>query len=281
MQNYIKQNTYVPTNLKKEDMIIINSEKYQRIQIDPHHPSYTHSKEDFSHSYFKYPYLPLYLGDYDIDVSNISLSVLRLIIRENNENANIYLPKGLIEFKEFILENINYHRQFFEINKNAFVYLTVRACTYDELFYKNSQSWHIDGFQGSRIQRHIIEQDVFWCNTSPTDFLLQPMYCEGLDPSRFDINDFFEKNAKEHFKVGCKEKGVYLVTPYNIHRVNLLPFKGKRVFIRLNFSPVLIEDHTNTMNPLLPQYTFEKRRDVRDFLRSTNINEVNDSGFIF
>lgn len=281
MQDYIKNNTYVPTKLTKEDIVVIKPEMYERIKIDPLHPSYAHAKEDFSHSYFKYPYLPLYLGDYEIDIKDVSQSVLRLMIRENNENGNIYLPKQFIVFKDLILENINYHRQYYEINKDAFIYLTVRSCTYDELFYKNSQSWHIDGFQGSRIKRHIIEQDIFWCNTSPTDFLLQPMFCEGLDPSRFDINDFFEKNAKDNFKVSAKEKGVYLVTPYNIHRVNLSPFKGKRVFVRLNFSPVLIEDHTNTINPLLDKYSFEKRRDVRDFLRSSQINEIEDSGFIF
>lgn len=63
--------------------------------------------------------------------------------------------------------------------------------------------------------------------------------------------------------------------------MNKEKFDGKRVFIRLNFSPVLIEDFTNTINPLLPQYKFEKRRDVRDFLRGYKLNEVDDSGFHF
>ena len=66
-----------------------------------------------------------------------------------------------------------------------------------------------------------------------------------------------------------------------MHRVNPLPFEGKRIFIRLNFSSVLIEDNTNTQNPYFSNLNFEFRRDVRDFLREYNINEKDDSGFIF
>lgn len=70
----------------------------------------------------------------------------------------------------------------------------------------------------------------------------------------------------------------YLVTPYNVHRTNPALFEGNRVFVRLNFSPVEIEDYTNTENPMLKRKaTF--RRDVRDFLRTYIIDEFIDSGF--
>lgn len=282
MQNYISSLNYINTEIKKENIIKIDVPKYDRLIIEPMHPSYNDSKIDFSQEKFKYPYLPLYLGKFEIDNSeNIDLNVLRLMIRENSDNNSIYLPKELLPLKDFILENINYHRQHYSINKDCFIYITVRSCTYDELFYKNSSEWHIDGFQGARIKRHIIEQDAFWCNKNPTEFLIQPFFCEILNPSKHDINDFFEKNADDRFIVKSEKNSIYFNTPYNIHRVNKDKFEGKRLFIRLNFSPVLIEDSTNTNNPAFEKYIFNKRRDVRDFLRSYTIDEKEDSGFHF
>lgn len=282
MQNYINGLQYIPASLTKKDIQEIACPSYERLIIDPEHPSYRDACEHFSQTKYKYPYLPLYLGHHEIpNVEKIDLNVLRLLIRMNNSEASIYLPMQLLPLKELILSTINYHRQAYSANKDCFVYLTVRACTFEQLYYKNSMGWHIDGFQGSRIERHIIEQDAFWCNLSATQFLLQPMFCEGLNPTKHDINMFFDNQADSRFMVQSLEKSIYLATPYNIHRVNPNPFDGKRVFVRINFSPVLIEDHTNTLNPEFPEYKFKPRVDVRDFLWQYNACEVSDSGFIF
>lgn len=281
MQNYISRLTYLEQNLTYGEVFSVPD--HHRFIIDAHHPSYKDSEEIFNQEKLKYPYIPLYIGDYsipDIEEESFNINVLRLLIRENNSHANIYLPNELLPLKNFILDNVNYHRKFYSVNKDCFIYITIRTCSYDELFYKDSSLWHIDGFQGSRIKRHIIEQDIFWCNKNPTQFLLQPMFCEYLDPSKHDINDFFEKEAKENFLVNTFSDKIYLATPYNIHRVNKSPFEGKRVFIRLNFSPVEIEDNTNTVNPMLER-TYPPRKDVRDFLREYKIKESNDSGLDF
>lgn len=280
MQNYISSLTYLEQNLT--DGEVLKCPEYHRFIIDPHHPSYRDSEIDFTQEKFKYPYIPLYLNDCvipQVEHKDFNVNVLRLLIRENNSHADIHLPKELLCFKDFILDNINYHRQYYSVNKDCFIYITVRTSNYEELFYKNSTEWHIDGFQGSRIKRHIIEQDIFWCNKNPTQFLLQPMFCEHLDPSKHDINNFFESNAKDEYIVDTFTNKVYLATPYNIHRVNKSHFDGNRVFVRLNFSPVEIEDFTNTINPMLKR-VYPERRDVRDFLRKYNINERNDSGLI-
>lgn len=63
-----------------------------------------------------------------------------------------------------------------------------------------------------------------------------------------------------------------------MHRVNHRPFDGKRVFVRINFSPVAIEDPTNTSTPSLPR-VFGKRVDVRNFLSPYRTDERIDSGF--
>jgi hypothetical protein len=283
MQNYIKNNKYIPVSYVKEDIMKIDVPHYSRVKIEPEHPSYEDAKLDFNQNKFKYPYVPLYLGSFTIDniEKKMDENVLRLMIRENGENEPVFLPKNLLLFKDLILETINYHRQYYPVNKNAFIYLTVRSSTYDNLFYKNSSTWHIDGFQGSRMKKHIVEQNIFWCNKNPTEFLLQPFFCEGLNPSKHDINDFFENNADSKFILKTYENSLYCVNPYQVHRVSKEKFEGKRIFVRINFSPVLIEDPTNSINPVFDKYIFEKRRDVRDFLRTYIINEKIDSGLIF
>lgn len=282
MQNYISSIKYIPTVLDKTNIVEIEVPQYTRFIVDKEHLSYIDSTLDFSQNKYKYPYLPLYLGQFDIpDVDNINLNVLRLMIRDNSQDSPVRIPEQLLPLKDFILDNINYHRQFYSINQNAFIYITVRSCNYNELFYKNSATWHIDGFQGARIQRHIIEQNAFWSNCAPTDFLIQPFFCESLNPAKHDINNFFNKNAQDKFLVKTNAKSIYFVNPYNIHRVSHEKFEGKRVFVRLNFSPVLIEDSTNTINPYFTNFSFEDRRDVRDFLRDYPIDEKIDSGFNF
>jgi hypothetical protein len=179
-----------------------------------------------------------------------------------------------------LLDSINYHRQHYSANADCFVYLTVRSSTYDELKNSKTTDWHIDGFQGSRIPRHLIEQDVFWTNVLPTQFTLQPFFCEGLDPSRHDISDFFDRNIDERYCVSAKTNALYLVTPYNVHRrIPALPFVGKRIFVRINFSPVLIDDRTNTMNPAFDSFELSERVDVRNFLWAYHADERVDSGF--
>lgn len=273
MKKYTEKLNYIKQELSFGEEFVIA--KYNRLKIDEYHPSYQDANQIFCQSKFKFPYIPLFLEKYDFskEIENLDVNVLRLLIRENSEDALLKLPKEIIPFKNFILEQINYHRQHYYINKDAFIYITIRTCNYDNLYYENSKTWHIDGFQGSKIKRHIPEQNFIWCNKLPTEFLLQPMFCEGLNGSRHNINDFFEKNAKDNFSYEIMKNGIYIMTPYNIHRVNLKKFKGIRVFIRLNFSPVLIEDSTNTINPMIPQNQLQMV-DVRNFLSNYDINEM-------
>mgnify|MGYP006931610907 CR=1 FL=1 len=258
---YSKSFNVIPTNLTKGEAIDLKF--YSRIQIEPSHPSYIDANHIFSQERFKYPYLPLYLGNEEIDPHCVNLNVLRLIIRENNVNAKICIPKELSPLTDFCLKHINYHHQFYPANTNCFIYLTIRV-TDDECYYKNSQTWHIDGFQGSKLTRHIPEQTILWSNTNPTEFSIQPYFLEGLNPSKHNIHKFFHDNAFGPFYKGIKN-GTYLLTPYNVHRVSNEEFKGRRLFVRLTFSPVEIEDYTNTFNPMMEKFTYPTREDVRDF----------------
>lgn len=280
MRQYTKKLTYIQTTLTPGQSVEVP--RYARLCIEPEHPSYQDAKETFSLTRYKYPYLPLYLGGYEFDepLEKLGLNVLRLPIREGNELAPLMLPKEILPLRDFLCEQVNYHRLHYSCNKDAFIYLTVRTCTYAQLYYQNSQTWHIDGFQGSKIARHIPEQNIIWSNKLPTEFLIQPMFCEGLNSARHDINDFFATQGQEYFKVNTLPSSLYLMNPYNIHRVQSKKFTGTRVFIRLNFSPVVIEDITNTINPMLEQRR-PHMQDVRNFLGAYPIDERAASGFVW
>lgn len=283
MQNYTGLQTYIAAKLDKSDFEKFEPERYERVQIEPLHPIYRHAEVDFSETMLKYPTLPLFVGKYELDqsvVETLEANVLRLMIRGNDRLADIYLPKAVVPLAPLILQNINYHRQFFGANADCFIYLTVRVCDYQALYYKNSSDWHIDGYQGARIARHQVEQNMFWSNVNPTEFSLQPFFCEGLNPRLHDINDFINRRANPEMAVKGVENGIYFVTPFHVHRVCPEPFEGKRVFVRVNFSPVLIEDHSNTPNPWFDQIRFPKRQDVRNFLHSYQLDEVVNAGIV-
>lgn len=78
--------------------------------------------------------------------------------------------------------------------------------------------------------------------------------------------------------MSAQKHGMYVMTPYNVHRFVSEPFDGVRTFIRLTFSPVEIEDPTNTPNPgLIRNYAY--RRDVRGFLSPYRVEERMGCGF--
>lgn len=276
---YTKDIEYIQQELTEG--VSFYPKQYKRLKIEENHPSYKDAEEIFSQDRYKYPYLPLFLGDYDIpNVESIDVNVLRMLIRENNENKKVFLPKELLFLKDFIESNINYHRQYYSINKDAFIHLTIRKCTYKEIkTFAKAATWHVDGFQGKRIPRHIPEQDIIWCNKNPTAVSITPFFCEHLDSSKYDINEFFNNHQNENY-IKLKKNKQYLITPYNVHKMVNKKFKGKRVFVRLTFSPVEIEDPTNTQNPMLKR-KYPERVDVRNFLNKYELDEKNISGFKF
>ena len=221
--------------------------------------------------------MPLYLGKQKINIKNVQVNCCRLLIRKNDSNI-VHLPKECLFAKDFILNYINYHNQFYPKNKNCFIYLTIRT-TEKDCYYKNSCTWHVDGFQGAKIDRHIPEQGIIWSNVNPTEFLMQPFYLAGLDSAKHDIHDYLNKNGNEGMAYKGVENGVYLITPYNVHRACEKNINKKRVLIRINFSPVEIQDYTNTDNPMLPM-KYNYREDIRDHLWSYDLDETKVNGFV-
>jgi hypothetical protein len=281
MQAYTHKQAYIAADMSRDDFVQHAPHAYDRIQVEPLHPIYQQTEQPFTETMFKFPTMPLFVGKFALtqeEIDVIDLNVLRMLIRSSGRRDPVFLPKAAGPLVPLILQNINYHRQFFTPNADAFIYLTVRVCDYESMYYRNSSEWHIDGYQGARISRHKVEQNAFWSNVNPTQFSLQPYFCEGLNPRIHDINEFFDRNTDEAFAVKGVDNGVYFVNPYHVHRVCPEKFVGKRVFVRINFSPVLIEDPTNTVNPCFPDLVIDKREDVRNFLHAYEVDEAVASG---
>lgn len=284
MQDFTRQQTYIAADLGHDAFIEHEPHDYERLQIEPLHPIYGQTEQPFTEAMYKFPSLPLFIGKFtmsDEDVTALDLNVLNLMVRKNDRNAKIHLPKAAACIAPLVLQNVNYHRQFFEANADAYVYLTVRVCDYETMYYRNSSAWHVDGYQGARAARLRVEQNMLWSNVNPTQFSIQPYFCEGINPRVHDINEFFQRTTLETSAVSAVRNGVYFMNPYHVHRVCPERFDGKRVFVRVNFSPVLIEDPRNTENPHFPQYRFQPRMDVRNFLHAYDVDEVAGSGFCF
>lgn len=263
MTKYTDQITYIQQDLSFGEIFTTNAFPI----IQNKHPIQYRAFNKFDHEHYKYPSLPLFLGIDDIDVDNINVNVLRLLISEPKYANDIYLPKELMSIKDFILSKYNYWFHLFN-NFTPYIYLTVRTITdIDNNNHETAKVWHVDGFQGTRINRHLPEQSILWSNILPTEYLLQPFDLEDFDYSKYNVHNYFDFHAKqENIYVG-EEKGSYVIDPYTIHRATNkpLPQNKKRVMIRITFSQVEIPDHTNTINPMLPK-TYCYRDDVRNNL---------------
>lgn len=222
--------------------------------------------ETFDHKFFEQVEEPPCLGDFYLyNLDEINVNVLRLLIKSQN-SCSLHLPKELEKFRYLICKCAEEYSKMFMDFKETFVYITIRTCF--ENYYRNSSDWHIDGFQGTRIARHKPEVNLIWANSYGTEFAMRKFQVQDFDYTKYNINTHFNKIAELDKNLNifrCEPNQIYMMDPYMIHRAPFCDFSTKRVFVRINFSPVEIPDWTNTVNPMLPMH-YEKRTDIRDLL---------------
>lgn len=234
-----------------------------RQQVDPESPVYARAARDFTQAEYKYPAPPVFLGTFDIAPPAYSVYALRLLI-SGPGSGDYVIPARVAFLKEYISSCAAYQAQFFPDYLGRFVYLTVRS---GEVLSNRDDEFHVDGFQGISIPRHIPEQNYLWVSSHPTLFSLQPYFVEQLDPAKHNFHSYFEAHTDKRNLYKGVEKGVYIVDPYHVHARPKLPEGVKRTAIRLTFSPVEIRDDSNTVNPWLPRGPYN-RDDIRNTLVS-------------
>lgn len=87
-----------------------------------------------------------------------------------------------------------------------------------------------------------------------------------FDPFRHNIHNYFQDVAKEENIRTLKERTLYGIDPYVIHRRPSVPVGTMRTFLRVSFVPIEIEDYTCTDNPLMPRQKPYGRVDFRTTL---------------
>lgn len=230
-----------------------------RLQIDPESPVYARAGRDFSQREYLYPAPPVFLGVHELAPPG-DLYALRLLIKQ--PGSSFIVPEKLAYLKEFIIGCATYQRAFFPAFEERFVYLTARC---GEVRTNRDDEFHVDGFQGTSVPRHIPEQNYLWVDVYPTLFAIQPFFVEDLDASKHNFHTFFNARTERNFLFSGVERGLYLIDPYHVHARPAVPAGTRRSVLRLTFSPVEIRDDSNTVNPWLPRGPYQ-RVDVRNHL---------------
>lgn len=189
--------------------------------------------------------------------------ILRMCIKFND--SAVQLPDCLSWVKP-LLEKALISQQEKGIN-HPFIYITVRN---GKVKSKTDDQWHLDGFS-TRIE-HTPEQNYIYTNKYCTEYVKQRVYVpRSLDPLIYNMNTFLDKFVKPENVLQCEENTLYCIDPYVLHRrPSNIPEDFERVFVRISFVPIEINDINNTVNPLLPVKCSKDGVKFRDELKHWN-----------
>lgn len=229
------------------------------------------SEDIFHHKFYETPCPPEPLGFREYSVPENNVYILRLLIKTPGVSCKI--PEELSWAIPFIQDCLSLEKVFPNY-QNRFWYLTIRhgdsvSCG------KEASTFHVDGFQGIKLPRHIPQQSIIWTNKYPTHWAIQPFFVRALDKAKHNIHDFFEQNYNKDFVYSGLENMLYLFDPYCVHRRDPNA-EGFRTLMRMTVSPVIVEDDTNTINPAFLMDKFNND-DPRNYLLKPGEDVLNSS----
>jgi hypothetical protein len=142
---------------------------------------------------------------------------------------------------------------------NQYVYVTVRS---GEVLSQTDDDWHVDGF--SMRVPHLPEQNYICASSPATEWQAKSFDVpDDFDPMRHNLHWLLQEQAEDDATRQCDPFVAYAIDPYCVHRRP--QFNGRRLFWRVSFVAIAIEDDTCTPNPLLPMPRYG-RRDIRESL---------------
>lgn len=183
--------------------------------------------------------------------------VLRMLVRDAGFST-LYLPCELEWLRRFIEVCDMYQTP---IRNHRYTYVTVR---HGQVTSREDDQWHVDGF--SMRYPHVPEQSYIWADSHPTEFLDQKIQIPSdFDPLVYNLHWYIQDVADITKKWTSKEKHIFRIDPYVIHRRPWVGVGTKRTFVRVSYVPIEIQDNTNTPNPLLPSGPYNQT-DLSDSL---------------
>ena len=195
--------------------------------------------------------------------------ILRMLIRKGTDDFKV--PPHLSWIAR-LLNVANEHQKKLNV-KHSFCYVTIR---HGVVTTKTDDEWHTDGF--SMNITHIPEQNYVWTNIKPTEYVEKAFdFPDDFDPSKHNINKFFQ-NRIEHRDIKIvKENNVYCMDPYIVHRRPTITDDMSRTFIRISFLPIEINDVNNSQNDLLPRlYEKDGVKEFRNKLVDYDLDKIDN-----
>jgi hypothetical protein len=227
----------------------------ERIKIDADNPIYDRAAKTFSQRGYLYPSPPVFLGEQDVSIPDDDVFVLRMPFKV--PGSAFCLPVELSWAASFVWSCVAYQKLFPEW-ESRFFYLTIRS---GEVSSQQDDTFHVDGFQGVLVPRHLPEQIYLWTDRDPTHWAIQPFFCEDLDPAKHNIHNFFDQQTNRQNLYCGVPKGVYCFDPYHVHARPVLGAglqPGRRTVLRVSSIPIEIRDDTNTQNPAITMPIYDK-----------------------
>lgn len=209
---------------------------------------------------------PLELGELELDTPKERQYILRMIIKKYYSGWKI--PKEL-QWCMPLIKKADSYQKVMGIN-HAFCYLTVRSGIVDSV---TDDEWHTDGF--STKITHLPEQNYIWSDTNPTEYIMKPIqFPKDFDPLVHNVHKYIQNKILDEKPIDkvmsqvrtCKEKHVYCLDPYVIHRRSPETKGIQRTFVRVSFVPIEILDKNNTINPELPDTSDRDGVEIRNQL---------------
>lgn len=127
-----------------------------------------------------------------------------------------------------------------------YIYLTIR---HGLVTSETDDEWHVDGF--SMKISHVPEQNYIWVSNNPTEYVEHGLRIPiDFDPMNHNIHYYIQDHLSSDVEVKTiREKTLYAMDPYVIHRRPKLDKNISRTFIRLSFTAIPIDDKNNHINP--------------------------------
>lgn len=186
--------------------------------------------------------------------------ILRMMVRTPG-SGGFQIPEELGWLTDAILECDQQQER--DGIQNPYVYITVR---HGVVKSQTDDLLHVDGF--SMRVPHIPEQNYIYASREGTEVLEQAIQIPaGFDPTRHNIHHYFQDVAREENIQTLKDKTIYRIDPYVVHRRPVVTTGIVRTFFRISFIPIEIEDDTCTINPLIPRVRPYNRTDIRNQLQ--------------
>ena len=191
--------------------------------------------------------------------------ILRMMVRTPT-SGGFQIPSEL-EWLRLVIETCNSQQKQDGI-ENPYCYVTVR---HGIVRSETDDLWHVDGF--SMRVPHIPEQNYIYASTQGTEVLEQEISLPGdFDSMRHNIHQYFQDVADVKNIRTLKDKTLYRIDPYVVHRRPTVTAGMVRTFFRISFIPIEIEDDTCTVNPLIPRVSPYNRGDIRTRLERYPVN---------